>query len=235
MNEQAMTIAERLRTVEAEICAATAACGRRRDSVTLVAVSKTHAADAIRQAWTAGCRDFGESYAQELAAKAGLADELPGLRFHFLGPLQSNKARFVAGRAVLFHAADRQRILETLDRLAGLQGARQKLLFEVHLSAETTKAGCTPDELLGLVEAALRLPAIEPVGLMTMPPYCDDAQASAPYFARLKALRDQIRTGFDLPGFAELSMGMSHDFPVAIREGATLIRVGTAIFGERSR
>ncbi len=228
-------IAANLRQVRDDIAHACRDAGRDPASVTLVAVSKFHPAEAIVDAWEAGQRDFGENYAQDFAARREeLRLRCPGIRFHFIGPLQSNKAKLVAGRAALVHTADRVKILRHLSRLAEEAGTVQEILFELHLSPEESKAGCHPDDLDALVEQALELPGIRPRGLMTMPPWDLEAEAARPYFVRLRQLRDRVRDRFALPHFDQLSMGMSHDFAVAIAEGATIVRVGTAIFGART-
>lgn len=226
-------ITSNLDQVRQAIELAARACGRSADSVRLLAVSKTHPADAIREAWSAGQRLFGENYAQELREKAPALAGLDGLEFHFIGHLQTNKAKWVAQHAHWVHSVDSVRLLEALSAEAEKLGKVLTVLFEVHLSPEESKSGCDPDQVPQLLEAALRLPGVSPAGLMTMPPWELDAEAARPYFARLRQLRDQLAQQFQLPNFGELSMGMSGDFPVAIQEGATLVRVGTAIFGQR--
>ncbi len=228
-------IAHNLHNVRQQLEAACLDVGRRVEDVTLVAVSKRHPLKALVAAYEAGQRDFGENYAQEFAAKRGqLIDEYPGLNIHYIGQLQSNKAKLVAGKTALLHTVDRPKILRAIDRFAAAAGAIQEVLFEVHLSPEDSKAGCSPDELTSLLQLALQLPAISPRGLMTMPPWDLDPDDARPYFARLRQLKEQLSSRFDLPTFDQLSMGMSHDFPVAIAEGATIVRVGTAIFGART-
>lgn len=228
-------IAHNLNTVRQQLADACKACGRRPDDVTLVAVSKKQPVEALQAAYAAGQRDFGENYAQEFAARqAGLAQSHPNLRIHYIGHLQSNKAKLVAGRTALLHTIDRVKILRTVNRLAEDLGTIQEVLFEVHLSPEESKAGCAPDELPELLTLALELPAVRPRGLMTMPPWDLDADDARPYFAELRTLRENMANRFGLTDFDQLSMGMSHDFPVAIAEGATIVRVGTAIFGPRT-
>lgn len=226
-------ITSNLDQVRQAIELAARACGRPADSVRLLAVSKTHPADAIREAWRAGQRLFGENYAQELREKAPALAGLDGLEFHFIGHLQTNKAKWVAQHAHWVHSVDSVRLLEALSAEAEKLGKVLTVLFEVHLSPEESKSGCDPEQVPQLLEAALTLPGVSPAGLMTMPPWELDAEAARPYFAKLRQLRDQLAQQFQLPSFGELSMGMSGDFPVAIQEGATLVRVGTAIFGQR--
>ena len=228
-------IAHNLDIVRQQLAAACTACGRSPEDVTLVAVSKKQPVEALEAAFAAGQREFGENYAQEFAAKQNaLAHSHPDLRLHYIGSLQSNKAKLVAGRTTLLHTVDRAKILNTVNRLAAEANVVQEILFEVHLSPEESKAGCRPDQLPELLTMALQLPAIRPRGLMTMPPWDLEAEEARPYFAELRKLRDSLAARFALPDFNQLSMGMSHDFPVAIAEGATIVRVGTAIFGPRT-
>lgn len=222
-----------LQSVRAGMTAAALRCGREPDSVALVAVSKTHPAEAIRTAWEAGQRVFGENYAQELSRKRRELKHLEGLEFHFIGGVQSNKLKYLVGNTSLIHSLDRPRTLEKLSSLAMDRGVVQPFLIEVHLSPEESKAGCRPAELEMLVSMGMELPGIVPRGLMTMPPYHLDADQTRPYFRDLRQLRDELFGMNGLTGFCELSMGMSHDYEAAIEEGATLVRVGSAIFGSR--
>ena len=229
-----MTIAERWHAVQARVAAACERAGRAATDVAIVAVSKTHPADAIREAIAAGARDFGENYAQELASKmaelAG-AGAPPAIRWHFIGRLQRNKARLVAGRGALVHAVDSVELAEELARRAG--GAAQSILLAVNLGGEATKGGVTAETAPALARLLAGVGGISLDGLMTMPPPVDDPEASRPHFVALRELRDRLRDdlGRALP---VLSMGMSHDFEVAIACGATHVRIGTAIFGSRS-
>ncbi|HEX9050454.1 MAG TPA: YggS family pyridoxal phosphate-dependent enzyme [Anaeromyxobacter sp.] len=193
--------------------------------VTLVAVSKTHPAEAIREAYAAGQRDFGENYAQEWREKADALAALADLRWHFVGGLQTNKVKLLAGRVHLVHAVDREELARELSRRFGQKGAVARVLLEVNTGGEATKGGCAPADAPALAAAIRALPAVELRGLMGMPPPGEDPR---PHFRLLRALRDRL-------GLAELSMGMSADWPVAVEEGATIVRIGTAIFGERPR
>jgi pyridoxal phosphate enzyme (YggS family) len=193
--------------------------------VTLVAVSKTHPPEAIREAFAAGQRDFGESYAQEWRAKADALADLAGLRWHFIGGLQTNKVKYLAGRVALVHSVDRLELAEEISRRWAKVGSTARVLLEVDLGGEERKAGCAPSEVEPLLARIRALPAIEVAGLTCIPPPADDPR---PHFRALRALRDRL-------GLAELSMGMSGDWPVAVEEGSTLVRIGTAIFGERPR
>ena len=227
------SLAQRLGSVLERLKAALRSAGRNEDDATLVAVSKRHPAALISEARAAGQLAFGENYAQEMVAKIDELSGLQGLEFHYIGPLQTNKARLVTGNAALIHAVDRAKVLRVVSRLAVQRGVEQQLLFEVHLSHEDSKAGCLPEALPALVQTALELPGIRPRGLMTMPPFFADPEKSRPYFSALRALRDDLSARFELADFDHLSMGMSHDFEVAVAEGATLVRVGAAIFGPR--
>lgn len=223
-----MSLEARLAAVRADIAAACAACGRDPASVTLVAVSKTRPAEAVREALAAGQVDFGENYAQELRDKA---DQLgAGPRWHFIGALQRNKVKYVVGRASLVHDVDSLAIAEEIGRRS-LPG-RTAVLVGVNVGDEAQKSGVPAADALALARAVAAVPGVELRGLMCIPPPTDDPEDAAPHFRRLAELAARGRAE-GLP-LHELSMGMSHDYPVAIREGATLVRVGTAIFGARA-
>lgn len=192
--------------------------------VTLVAVSKTQPASAVREAHAAGQRDFGENYVQEWREKAEALADLPDLTWHFIGSLQTNKVKYLAGRVGMIHTVDRAELGREISKRWEKAGARARVLVEVNLGGEASKGGCAEGAVPGLVELLRGLPAIEVVGLTCIPPPEDDPR---PHFRTLRGLRDRL-------GLRELSMGMSGDYPVAIEEGATLVRVGTAIFGERA-
>jgi len=228
-----MTIAVRWQAVQARVAAACERAGRPLGDVTVIAVSKTHPADAIREALAAGATDFGENYAQELATKfteLGAAAPPHAIRWHFIGRLQRNKAKLVAGRVALVHAVDTVELAEELGKRAG--GVVQPILLAVNLAGEDTKGGVTAESAPALARALAAVGGCSLAGLMTMPPPSDDAWAGQPYFEGLRALRDRLRDDLGRP-LPVLSMGMSHDFEVAIACGATHIRVGTAIFGHR--
>jgi pyridoxal phosphate enzyme (YggS family) len=223
-------IAARLAEVRRRIDEAVAAAGREAGAVRLLAVSKTKTVEAIRAAYTAGQRDFGENYAQELAEKAAALRDLEGIRWHFIGRLQRNKARQVVQAADTVHTVDRAELAAELGKRAGAAGALVRVLVEVNVSGEASKGGCAPEALGAVLAAVAAEPSLAAVGLMTMPPVTDDPEGARPFFAALRALRDRHGGAGALP---ELSMGMTHDYPVAIAEGATIVRVGTAIFGAR--
>lgn len=224
-----MSVAAALGEVRARVDAAARTAGRDPSSVTLVAVSKTHAPEKIREAWAAGQRAFGESYAQELDAKASALADLADLEWHFIGHLQSNKAKVVARVAHLVHAVHSRDLAAELGKRAASAGrAPLSVLVEVKLSEEASKHGAAPAELGALLEAIERDARLRLRGLMTMPP--PELGAARRVFDELAALREKHGGAARLP---ELSMGMTNDFEVAIAAGATIVRVGTAIFGER--
>jgi pyridoxal phosphate enzyme (YggS family) len=234
MTVDAAGIAARWREVRARVDAACVKAGRAPAEVTVVAVSKFHPPEAIAAAVAAGVRDLGENYAQELAAKQAalathidFADGVP-VAWHYIGRLQRNKARLVAGKVALIHAVDSAELAVELDRRAG---ALQPVLIAVNVAGEDSKGGVAPAAAAALVAAIDALPNLRCDGLMTMPPPVDDAEDARPHFAALRALRDSLATPARPLPF--LSMGMSDDFEVAIAEGATHVRIGTSIFGPR--
>jgi PLP dependent protein len=229
-SEDLDTIAARLDAVRSRILSAAAQAGRAPGDVRLIAVSKGKTSKEIRAAHAAGQRDFGENYAQELVEKADALADLDGLVWHAIGRLQRNKAKYAARIAQVVHSVDRDDLAIELDRRAASQNRRLQVLIEVNVGGEDTKGGCAPGELGGLLDAVSRCAHLEPVGLMTIAPFREDAADVRPFFAELRALRDAHGGAAVLP---ELSMGMSHDYEVAIAEGATMVRVGTAIFGAR--
>jgi len=201
--------------------------------VRLVAVSKTWPAESVRGAAAAGQIDFGENRVQEALQKIEATAGLP-LRWHLVGHLQSNKARRAAAAFHLIHSIDRPELLRALDGAAADAGASPGILLQVDLAGEATKHGAALDSLEALVEAALECRAARLQGLMLLPPFLEDPEDARPYFRRLRELRDELAgRGVHPAALGELSMGMSHDFEVAIEEGATIVRIGTAIFGTR--
>jgi len=224
-------ISENLGEIRARIAHAAQAAGREPKEVQLLAVSKTKPPELMREAYAAGQRAFGENYAQELRDKAQALADLQGLELHAIGPLQTNKAKYVAQSAAAFHALDRAGLAEELSRRCVALGRILPCYIEVNLGGESQKGGVAPEGLEPLLEATSTLAGIRIVGLMCIPPNLDDPEAARPYFARLRALRDELRSKH--PALVGLSMGMSGDFEVAIAEGATVVRVGSAIFGGR--
>jgi pyridoxal phosphate enzyme (YggS family) len=221
--------AERLRAVRKIVAEAAERAGRPAGDITLLGVSKTFPADSIRALAMAGLKDFGESYLQEARAKIDeLAGFEPAPRWHFIGHLQTNKAKYVAALFPVIHSLDRLELALELSRRAAALGRTIETFIEVNVSGEESKSGLEPADLPRFLEDLAGLTALKPIGLMTMPPYDPDPEVSRPFFAALRELRDRLA-----PGLSGLSMGMSGDFHVAIEEGATVIRVGTALFGGR--
>jgi len=220
--------------VQERIAAAARRAGRRAEEITLIGVSKTHPAEAIREAYEAGLRHFGENRVQEWEGKRGQLEGLDAT-WHLIGHLQSNKAARAANLFDSIDSVDSVGIAQRLERARGEAGAEKKLrtLIEVWLSQEESKSGVKAEELHQLANAIVEMPRVELVGLMCIPPFFEEAEKAREYFRRLRELRDglQKQIGRELP---VLSMGMSHDFEVAIEEGATEVRVGTALFGERA-
>lgn len=217
------SIAERLEKVHERIERACARAGRPASEVTLVAVSKTHPPEAVREAYEAGQRLFGENYVQELVAKAKALDALTDLRWHFIGHLQRNKVKDLVRTGALVETVDSIRLAAELAKRAR---GPQPVFVQVNVAGEAQKSGCAPEELDALVAAIRSHDVLELRGLMTVPPLGESPEASRPHFAKLRALAEQH-------GLEELSMGMSADLEIAIEEGATIVRVGTAIFGAR--
>ncbi|MBS2024093.1 MAG: YggS family pyridoxal phosphate-dependent enzyme [Deltaproteobacteria bacterium] len=235
--QRVQEIGENLREVRERVAQACARAGRDSGAVTLIAVSKTKPIEDVKAAIDAGQRDFGENYAQELVEKVdalraagGEGSVGPGATtFHFIGALQSNKVKQVVGRAALVHTCDRPSLAQELAKRAASAGIVQRVLIEVNLGGEEQKGGCAIAETGTLLELVRGLPALRCVGLMCIPPAEGDPR---PHFRRLRELRDSLPRAGEL---RELSMGMSADYEVAIEEGATIVRVGTAIFGARMK
>jgi len=224
------SVAANLERVLAQISDAARKAGRSPDNVQLVAISKTHDAERIREAVEARQNLFGESRVQEARAKIPL---LPSnLRWHFVGHLQKNKIRHALPLFELFHSVDSLSLAQEINRIAEEEGMHPRVLLEVNVAGEGSKFGFRPDKLRQDMEALLALPRLSIEGLMTIPPLAKEAEASREYFVDLRELRDRLETEFQMK-VPHLSMGMTNDFPVAVEEGATLVRVGTAIFGER--
>ncbi len=229
-------VAARLAGIEERIAAACGRAGRARAEVTLVAVSKTVEPARIREAIAAGVRVLGENRVQEAAEKIPqLAAEAADVAWHLIGHLQSNKARRAVELFDAIESVDSLKLGARLDGIAGELGKRLPVLVEVNLGGEESKAGLAAAEVLPLCEQLQRMPNLELRGLMTVPPFLDDPDALRPFFRQLRALRDEaVAAGIVGPAFRELSMGMSNDFETAIEEGATMVRIGTALFGARS-
>ena len=228
-------ISGRLAAVRERIARAAARAARRGEDVTLVAISKTHPPEAVREAFAAGVRDFGENKVQEAEAKlAALADLRPQIRAHLVGHLQLNKARKAAQLFDRIHSLDAPGLARKLEHYAAETGKVLDALVQVDLAGEATKHGADEAQLFPLLEQVRGMRSLRATGLMLLPPLFEDPEQARPYFRRLRALRDRaLGEGLLLGG--ELSMGMSNDFEVAVEEGATLVRIGTSIFGERRR
>jgi pyridoxal phosphate enzyme (YggS family) len=231
MSPDFTSIAPNLTLIRERIASASKRAGRRADEITLVGVSKTFPADAIRAAYEIGLRDFGENRVQEWETKRPHLDDLRAT-WHLIGHLQSNKARRAVRLFSRVDSVDSIDLARKLDSSAAEEGKRLPISIEVHLGNEETKTGISETDLPSLAEAVAKLPQLELLGLMTIPPFADDAELARPYFRKLRELRDALSTRLGRP-LPVLSMGMSHDFEVAIEEGATEIRVGTALFGGR--
>jgi pyridoxal phosphate enzyme (YggS family) len=226
-------IPQRLAEVRDRIANAASRSGRKPDDVRLIAVSKTHPIEAVRAAFDAGQRDFGENKAQEALQKIAQAADM-GIRWHLIGHLQSNKARKAAQAVGVIHAIDSIELLRKVDQAASEAGRTIDVLIQVDLALEDTKFGAPVGEVRSIVDAAAGCTAARLTGLMLLPPLAANPEDARPWFSRLRTLRDElVAAGAPADRLRELSMGMSHDFEVAIAEGATMVRVGTAIFGER--
>jgi PLP dependent protein len=243
----------RLRELRARIALTCERAGRQPAEVTLVAAAKTVPAQRLRPFLDAGLADVGENYVREGVAKMAAlrAEPMPPsarrpVRWHLIGALQSNKARVAVQSFDVIHSVDRNSLAAALDKAARTQGKVQEVLLQVNVGNEASKAGCAPWELRPLAEACKALPNIAVRGLMCLPPYHEDAERARPYFQQLREARDALFDVFDKPGvffsprdaetcsgFGHLSMGMTNDFEIAIEEGATLVRIGTGLFGER--
>jgi len=223
---KALSIIENISIIYRRMSHAAMRAGRSPEDVRLVAVSKTVEADLVREAVEAGQRLFGESRVQEALAKAGELAGL-GIEWHMVGHLQKNKAKAAVGLFEAIHSVDSAELLRLIDRHAGQAGKRQRIFLEMNLSGEESKHGAGESALPALVEESAGLENVSVEGLMTIPPYSEEPEDSRAYFRRLRDLAGRY-------GLKELSMGMTNDFEVAIEEGATLVRIGTAIFGERA-
>jgi pyridoxal phosphate enzyme (YggS family) len=228
------TIAANLRSVRSRIDAAARGAGRDPSDVLLIAVSKTFSADHVRSARAAGHLDFGENKVQEALQKiADTADK--EIRWHLIGHLQSNKVRKAATAFACIHSIDSVELLRKLDAAAAELGSSPNVLIQVDLAGETTKFGAPADQARRVLEAGLEARAVRVAGLMLIPPWNEDQEQTRPWFKKLRALRDAwLAEGIPAAALRHLSMGMSHDFEAAVEEGATLVRVGTAIFGKRT-
>jgi PLP dependent protein len=226
------SVAENLERVREKIAGAAVKVGRAVDEIELVAITKTHPADKIREAIEAGQTLFGESRVQEARAKI---PELPSvLRWHFVGHLQKNKIRHALPLFELFHSVDSLALAQDMNRIANEEGLHPRVLLEVNVAGEGSKFGFKPETVRAEMESLLALARLSIEGLMCIPPLAEEAEASQAFFVQLRELRDALEKEFDLK-LPQLSMGMTNDFMVAVEESATPVRVGTAIFGERTK
>ncbi|HEM47373.1 MAG TPA: YggS family pyridoxal phosphate-dependent enzyme [Alphaproteobacteria bacterium] len=226
-----MSIAERVGEVAARIAAAAAGAGRSPQDVMLVAVTKTVNPERIREAVDAGVKHLGENRVQEALSKLGSLPE--GVTLHMIGHLQTNKARQVACSFDWIHSVDSVKLAEELSRRCDAAGRRLTCLLEVNVSGEEAKYGATPEDAARLADCVAALPSLELAGLMTVPPFSEDPESSRPHFARLRGLAASLAPNLPAGSMRHLSMGMTGDYEVAVEEGATIVRVGTAIFGHR--
>ncbi len=240
MAVRTLSIAQRLAEVRERIARAAARAGRSPEEITLVAVSKGHPPEAVVEAYRLGLRDFGENRVEEAEVKiAAVRDMLAAagegddIRWHLIGHIQSRKAKRAVAPYVLVHSVDRLKIARRLDRFAGELGRVLPVLLEINVSGEPTKFGFSPTEVLEAAGEILALPHLRVQGLMTMAPLVDDPEEVRPVFAALRRLRDDLARHYPQADWRHLSMGMTNDFEVAIEEGATIVRIGTAIFGPR--
>ncbi len=222
---------ERLDYVEEKILKACERAKRKREEVLLLGASKSVPANRLRDFFQCGLRVFGENRVQEFLKKWESLKDLP-IDWHFIGRLQSNKVKYIIDKVSLIHSLDRQSLLEELSKRAEKIGKVQDVLIEVNVGGEETKGGVEPRDLKGFFEVCLKAKGIKVTGLMCIPPYREDPEEVRPYFAMLRKLRDELEEEFKVR-LTHLSMGMSHDFEVAIEEGATIVRIGTLLFGSR--
>jgi PLP dependent protein len=231
-----VSIAENLAAVRSRIARAAERAGRDPSGVTLIAVSKTFDQSSVRAAWDAGQRDFGENKIQEGEQKIGATGDLADIRWHLIGHLQSNKAKKAAAAFAAIHSIDSISLLQRLDAAAVEHGTTPQVLIQADLAGEATKFGAAETGVEAIARAALAARAVRLCGLMLVPPWNDNQEETRPWFVKLRQLRDGLVSN-SIPAevLRHLSMGMSHDFEAAIEEGATMVRVGTAIFGQRPK
>jgi pyridoxal phosphate enzyme (YggS family) len=227
-----VSIAENLQRVREQIAQAAAKAGRASEEIELVAITKTYPAEKVREAIEVGQTLFGESRVQE--ARAKIPELSSAIRWHFVGHLQKNKIRHALPLFEMIHSVDSLALAQEMNRIAEEEGFHPRVLLEVNVAGEGSKFGFAPDKLREQMEDLLALPRLSILGLMTIPPLAEKSEASRKHFVQLRELRGRLQSEFRVD-LAQLSMGMTQDFPIAVEEGATLVRVGTAIFGERAR
>ncbi len=225
-------VAEILKGVQSRIAEACAKAGRKPDEVEIIGVTKTHGPDVVREAWAAGIRRFGENKVQEAAWK--IPESVSGPEWHLIGHLQRNKVRPALELFTVIHSVDSVRLLEQIERVAEEGGYRPEILLEINVAGEASKSGVSPAQAPEVVEYALGCRNVTLTGLMTLAPFCPDPELTRPVFAKLRGLRDRWESEFGI-GLPNLSMGMSNDYLVAVEEGATWLRLGTVLFGDRPK
>lgn len=231
MKKQNNAIERNLKSIRQRMVKAALDCGRNPKTIRLVCVSKTRSSEQIRTAVQAGAQTIGENYIQEAQAKFNLLIDCP-VQWHFIGHLQKNKAKYAVRMFDLIHSVDSLKLAGEINRQAEKIGKIQKILIQVNISQESSKSGAAQEDVNKLIQDITLYKNLDVQGLMTMPPFYNDPEQARPFFFALRSLMDQIKNDHRLP-LSELSMGMTGDFEVAIKEGATLVRIGTAIFGER--
>jgi len=229
-----MDLESNIKNINNRIKEAAERVARDPDDIKLVAVTKRVEPERIKQALTLGFNRFGENYAQEFRDKSKILEDVAedAIEWHFIGQLQKNKVKYIIGKVELIHSLDSLSVAREINKRAGTMDIKVPVLIEVDTGGEESKGGIAPAQLQGFLNELSALSSIEICGLMTMPPYFNNVEMARPYFSRLREIRDDLLPNF--PRLKELSMGMSGDFEVAIEEGATIIRVGSAIFGERN-
>ena len=232
MSESVRELTVVLAEINSVIADAAAVSGRSADAVEIIGVTKTHGPEVVREAWEAGLVKFGENRVQEAAWK--IPECVGGVEFHLIGHLQSNKVKAALPLFNAFHAVDSLKLLEKIEAVADETGAQPEVLLEVNVSGEATKFGLKPEQVDAVVESALTMRCITLSGLMTMAPFTPEAEDTRPVFAALRELRDRLEQSFGI-GLPRLSMGMSNDYRVAVEEGATWVRLGSVLFGDRPK
>ncbi len=227
------SIARAVQAIQEQVLQTARQCGRNPDEIRIVAVSKTHPPESVQAAFQSGMRIFGENRVQEAETKIADLHNLP-IEWHLIGHLQTNKVKKAVSLFTAIHSVDSPKLIQALEREATLQNRTLPILLQLNLAGESSKTGADADELETLLTALRQSPHLQCRGLMTIPPFFDDPEKVRPFFRQLRELGERYRTDIVREGNTlELSMGMTHDFPIAIQEGATLIRIGTALFGNR--
>ncbi len=228
-----MDIKENVKKIMETVKASAEKAGRNPEEIIILAASKTQPPEKILKAYEAGIRYFGENRVQEGMKKIDQLKDISDIHWHLIGGLQTNKAKYAVRYFEIIHSLDRKELADELDKRAGKIGKVQDVLIEVNIGEEETKYGVKPDKLEELFEYSLEKRYLNVLGLMCIPPYFEDKEKSRPYFARLREMKEKLEKDYQIK-LPHLSMGMSHDFDIAIEEGATIVRIGTAIFGERN-